>query len=160
MALLIRLIIFFTLLISNPLLSLSKGIKYNHNCETISEIKEKADFTILTPRKLPEDWTLDTKTIPCISLHYMNSNDTKLMVAIDLRRAYPLSDEDFPHSQKVYINGNEGYFQEWGESGKVDKHGDTIAGGILNWVQEGTYVELRSSILSKEKMLKVARSMK
>lgn len=142
------------------MLSMAKGIKYNHNSETISEIKKKVDFTILTPRKIPDDWTLDTKTSPWIMLHYMDCNDSKLMVSIDLRRGFPLSDEDFPLSQQVDINGNKGYFQEWIDSGNVDKNGETIAGGLLNWVQDGTYVEMNSSRLPKERMLEIARSMK
>ena len=52
------------------------------------------------------------------------------------------------------------YFQEWIESGKVNKKGDPITGGLLNWVQDGTYVEMNSSRLSKERMLEIASSMK
>jgi hypothetical protein len=160
MALLFRLLLIIILLVSCPMLSMAKGIKYNHKSETISEIKKKVDFTILIPRKIPDDWTLDTKTSPWIMLHYMDSKDTKLMVSINLRRGFPLSDEDFPHSQQVDINGNKGYFQEWIDSGNVDKNGETIAGGLLNWVQDGTYVEMNSSRLPKERMLEIARSMK
>jgi hypothetical protein len=155
----IRIFIVLILLYCNPMLIMAKEIKYNHNSETISEIKKKVDFTILTPRKIPDDWTLDTKTTPWIMLHYMDSKDSKLMVAIYLRRGFPLSDEDFPHSQQVDINGNKGYFQEWIDSGEVDKNGDTITGGLLNWVQDGTYLEMNSSRLTKEKMLEIARSM-
>lgn len=160
MALLSRLLLIIILLVSSPMLSMAKGIKYNHNSETISEIKKKVDFTILTPKKIPDDWTLDTKTSPWIMLHYMDSKDTKLMVSIDLRSGFPLSDEDFPHSHQVNINGNKGYFQEWIDSGNVDNNGETIAGGLLNWVQDGTYVEMNSSSLPKERMLEIARSMK
>lgn len=138
---------------------MAKEIKYNHNCITIPEIKKKVDFTVLTPKKIPDDWTLDTKTSPWLMLHYMDSKDTKLMVAIDLRKGFRISDDDFPHRQQVDINGNKGYFQEWEESGEVDKNGDTITGGLLNWVQDGTYVEMNSSRLPKEKMLEFARSM-
>ncbi|WP_066089912.1 DUF4367 domain-containing protein [Neobacillus novalis] len=159
MALLFRLIIFIILLNSCPMLSTAKEIKYNHNSKTISEITKEVDFTVLTPKKIPIDWTLDTKTSPWIMLHYMDSKDTKLMVAIHLRRGFPLSDEDFPHSQQVDINGKKGYFQKWIESGEIDKNGDTITGGLLNWVQDGTYVEMNSSRLPKEKMLEIARSM-
>jgi len=137
----------------------AKEIKYNHNSITIPEIKKKVDFTILTPKKIPDDWTLDTKTSPWIMLHYMDSKDTKLMVAIDLRIAHPLSDEDFPYSQQVDINGKKGYFQDWTENGEVDNKGDTITGGLLRWTQDGTYVEMNSSRLPKEKMLEIARSM-
>ncbi|WP_253278897.1 DUF4367 domain-containing protein [Psychrobacillus sp. FJAT-21963] len=82
------------------------------------------------------------------------------MDAIDLRKGFRLSDDDFPYRQKVNISGNKGYFQEWEESGEVDKNGDTITGGLLNWVQDGTSVEMNSSRLSKEQTLEIARSMK
>lgn len=138
---------------------MAKEIKYNHNSKTISEIKKEVDFTVLTPKRIPDDWTIDTKTSPWIMLHYMDSKDTKLMVAIHLRRGFPLSDDDFPHSQHVDIKGNKGFFQEWIDSGEVDNKGAIITGGLLNWVQNGTYVEMRSSRLTKERMLEIARSM-
>ncbi|KOO50955.1 DUF4367 domain-containing protein [Viridibacillus arvi] len=155
----VRLFIALILLISYPMIIVAKEIKYNHNSITIPEIKKKVDFTILTPKKIPDDWTLDTKTSPWIMLHYINSKDTKLMVAIHLRIAHPLSEEDFPYSQQVDINGNKGYFQDWTENGEVDNKGDTITGGLLRWTQDGTYVEMNSSRLPKEKMLEIARSM-
>ncbi len=137
----------------------AKEIKYNHDSITIPEIQKKVDFTILTPKNIPDDWTLDTKTSPWIMLHYMDSKDTKLMVAIHLGKGFPLSDDDFPYRQQVDINGNKGYFQEWEDSGEVDNNGDTITGGLLNWTQDGTHVEMNSSRLSREKMLEIARSM-
>jgi len=157
---LIRWFVVLILLFYYPMITMADGIKYNHNCKTIAEIKKEVDFTVLTPKKISNDWTLDTKTSPWLMLHYMDSKDTKLMVAIDLRRGFPLDDEDFPDCQKVDLNGNKGYFSEWADSGKVDKNGEIITGGLLNWVQDGTYVEMNSSRLSKEQMLEIARSMK
>jgi len=157
---LVRLFITLILLNCSPITTMAKEIKYNHNSITISEIKEKVDFTVLTPQKIPDDWTLDTKIKPWVMLHYMDSNDTKLLVAIHLRKGFPLSDDDFPYHRQVDINGNKGYFQEWEESGKVDKNGDIITGGLLNWIQDGTSVEMNSFRLSKEQMLEIARSMK
>ncbi|RPJ95251.1 hypothetical protein CW357_11610 [Rummeliibacillus sp. TYF005] len=45
-------------------------------------------------------------------------------------------------------------------NGEGDENGDTITGGLLNWVQDGTYVLMMSSRVSKEAMLEIARSMK
>jgi hypothetical protein len=78
------------------MITMAKEIKYNHNSITISEIKKKVDFTVLTPKKIPDDWSLDTKTTPCVMLHYMDSKDKKLMVAIHQRRGSTLSNADFP----------------------------------------------------------------
>jgi len=138
---------------------IAEEIKYNHNSKTIFEIQKEVDFTVLTPKRIPSDWTLDTKTTPWIMLHYMDNKDTKLMVSIHLSKGSRVPYDGFPHSQQVDINGNIGYFQEWGNSGEVDENGDTITGGLLNWSQDGTYVEMNSSRLSKEAILEIARSM-
>lgn len=159
MSLLLRVFIILFVLSFSPMIILAKEIKYNHNSKTISEIQKEVHFKVLTPKKIPHDWTLDTKTSPWIMLHFMDSNDTKLMVGIHQRMGFPLSDDDFPHAQTVNINGNKGYFQEWIDSGEVDKNGDTISGGLLNWIQDGTYIEMSSSRLTKERMLEIARSM-
>lgn len=157
---LIRVFVILTLLYHYPELTVAKEIKYNHDSKTISEIKKEVDFTVLTPVNIPNDWTLEIKTSPWIMLHYMDSKDTELMVAIHLRRVFPLSKKDFPYAQQVDINGHKGYFQGWEDSGKVDKNGNKITGGLLHWTQGGTYVEMNSSRLSKERMLEIARSMK
>jgi hypothetical protein len=160
MVFLIRLFIVLIVLICYPMIITAKEIKYNHNSKTISEIKKEVDFTLLTPTKILCDWTLDTKTSPWIMLHYMDSKDTKLIVAIHQKKGLSLSNDDFPYAQQVDINGNKGYYRGWVDSGKVDKNGDTITGGLLDWVQDGTYVEMNSSRLPKERMLEIARSMK
>lgn len=160
-------VLILILLSSSPKVILAKEIKYNHNSITVPEIKKKVDFTVFTPKKIPSDWTLDTKTYPWgvkenfthISLHYMDSKDTKLMVAIHQEKGFPLTNEKSPYSQPVDINGIKGYFQEWDDNGEVNKNGDTITGGLLKWVQDGTYVEMMSSRIQMEKMLKIARSL-
>ncbi|CAH2713855.1 hypothetical protein BACCIP111895_01009 [Neobacillus rhizosphaerae] len=159
MAFSFRLIFVLFLLCSCPMIIMAKEIKYNHNSITIPEIKKKVDFTVLIPKNIPADWTLDTKTSPWLMLHYMDSKDTKLMVAIHQKMGFSLSDDDFPYAHQVDINGNKGYFQKWIDSGKVDKNGDTITGGLLNWIQDGTFIEMNSSRLSEEEMLTIARSM-
>ena len=160
MVFLLRLAIVLILLNCYPMIIMAKEIKYNHNSKTISEIQKEVDFTVLTPKRIPDDWTLDTKTSPWLSLHYMDSKDTKLMVSIDLRKGTRVPYDGSSYSQEVDINGNIGYFQEWGDSGRVDGNGDTITGGILRWAQDGTSVQMMSSRISKEEMLEIARSMK
>lgn len=155
-----RLVIVLILLNCYPMMIIAKEIKYNHNSKTISEIQNEVDFTVLTPKRIPVDWTLDTKTAPWLMLHYMDSKDTKLMVSIHLRKGPQVSYDGFPHTQQVDINGIIGYFQEWVDSGEVDENGDTITGGILNWAQDGTSVQMMSSRITKEDMLEIARSMK
>ncbi|WP_225230078.1 DUF4367 domain-containing protein [Ureibacillus galli] len=139
---------------------MAKKIQYNHDSKTIAEIQKDVDFTVLTPTKIPDDWTLDTKTSPWLSLHYMDSNDTKLMVSIDLIKGIRVPYDGSPHSKQVDINGSIGYFSEWGDSGKVDQDEELNTGGLLRWAQDGTSVEMLTYSLSKNQMLEIARSMK
>ncbi|HFJ9348907.1 MULTISPECIES: DUF4367 domain-containing protein [Bacillus cereus group] len=57
------------------------------------------------------------------------------------------------------MNGYKGYFEEWGNSGELDKKGELVTGGLLSWTQKGTYIQMNSTRISKEKMLEIARSM-
>jgi len=62
--------------------------------------------------------------------------------------------EDFKldlRGEKVNINGIEARFIPWG---------DQTPGGYLRWVQDGTYIEIDSGDLSKEKMIELAKSIK
>jgi hypothetical protein len=70
------------------------------------------------------------------------------------------TEEIGPNAKEVDINGNTGYFEEWGNSGEFDSKGGIITGGLLYWVQEGTYVQMNSSRITKDKMLEIARSIK
>ncbi|EDL66447.1 hypothetical protein [Bacillus sp. SG-1] len=69
-------------------------IKYKHNSITIDELKEKMDFKLLVPVKIPEEWTLEIKThdykdgnVSGITLHYLNENKEKLMIRIEEKKA-------------------------------------------------------------------------
>lgn len=154
---------------SVPLGVQAEEIKYNHNSITIPEIKKKVDFTVLTPQKTPDDWTLEIKTYPTkaeenftyFRLHYMDKNDKYLMVGIEERKETSNKEKPLsPYTEVVDISGNTAYFEAWGNSGEVDKNGDILTGGLLNWIQDGTSVEIISFRLSKEQMLEIARSMK
>lgn len=137
----------------------ANGMKYNHDSKPISEIKKNVDFKVFTPMKVPKEWTLDTKTTTFpIMLHYFNNTDTQLMVAIH-QKAEPFTDPVSPNAESVDINGVTGSFQEWSNHNGSRK-GDTMTGGLLRWVQQGTYIEMHSSKLTKQKMVELARSMK
>ncbi|MEH6945106.1 hypothetical protein [Bacillus sp. JJ722] len=79
----------------------------------------------MAPQRIPDDWSLDTKISPWVMLHYMNSDDTKLMVAITQRLGFPYYDMSLsPTAKPVDMNGNRGYFQEWDDVGEVNKNGE------------------------------------
>ncbi|WP_057915953.1 DUF4367 domain-containing protein [Peribacillus muralis] len=163
----IRLFVVFILIQNVPLIVQAKEIKYNHESITISGIKKKVDFKVVVPQNIPNDWTLEIKTYPWdekdkitnFSLHYMDSDDKYLLISIDQRKG-PFKKEMHINEEQVDINGHKGFFVEWGNSGELDKKRELVTGGLLRWVQEGTYVEMHSSRISRNKMLEVARSMK
>ncbi|MDP1421704.1 DUF4367 domain-containing protein [Peribacillus simplex] len=163
----IRLLVVFILFQNIPLIVQAKEIKYNHDSITISEIKRKVDFKVVVPQNIPNDWTLEIKTYPWdekdkitnFSLHYMDSDDKYLLIHIGQSKE-SFNKEMNINAEQVDINGNKGFFVEWGNSGELDKKGELVTGGLLRWIQEGTYVEMESSRVSRNKMLEVARSMK
>ncbi|MEI4803686.1 DUF4367 domain-containing protein [Bacillus sp. FJAT-51639] len=151
----------------NPILVQTKEIKYNHNSITVSEIKKKVGFKVYVPKQVPNNWTLEIKTYPWrekeniayFRLHYMDSKDEKLLLGIAQRKKTSNTEDTHPHAKQVDINGYKGYFEEWGNSGELDKKGELVTGGLLSWTQKGTYIQMDSSRISKEKMLEIARSM-
>lgn len=169
MASLIRLIIVLFLIICSPTSILAKEIKYNRNSMTVSEIKKKVDFKVFTPKRIPRDWTLETKTYPWgvtenftnFRLHYFDRNGAELMVGIEQRKRISSIDDDFRlnGTKQVDINGHKGYFKEWANSGTY-LNGKFIMGGLLFWSQDGTFITMDSDNLTDEIMVKIARSMK
>ena len=81
------------------------------------------------------------------------------MIGIEERNASKGIEKKKPNAEKININDNIGYFQ-WADSGKLDRNGHLIIGGILSWVQEGTYIKMDSSSVEKNKMIEIARLMK
>ncbi|XHU81028.1 DUF4367 domain-containing protein [Peribacillus simplex] len=162
-----RLLVVFILFQNIPLIVQAKEIKYNHDSITISEIKRKVDFKVVVPQNIPNDWTLEIKTYPWdekdkitnFSLHYMDSDDNYMLIHIGQSKESSNKEMNI-NAEQVDINGNKGFFVEWGNSGELDKKGELVTGGLLRWIQEGTYVEMESSRVSRNKMLEVARSMK
>ncbi|MDQ0232693.1 DUF4367 domain-containing protein [Metabacillus malikii] len=168
MVYIVRSLIALILICSYPMVIMAKEIEYNHNSKTISELKKEVDYPIFAPGNIPEDWTLEIKTYPMdnrknfthFRLHYMDKEDTILKVAIEQRKKAPEAVDIFTGSTEVVdINGNRGKFSSWVNSGKVDNKGELITGGLLQWTQDGTTVEMYSSRINKEMMIDIARSM-
>ncbi len=152
-----------------PIAVQAEEIKYNHDSITISEVKREVDFPVFAPDKAPDDWTLEIKTYPIdeekqfthFRLHYMDKDDAILNTGIEQRKITSRID-DFPNpnAEEVDINGNRGKFSSWGNSGEVDKKGEIITGGLLQWAQDGTFIEMDSSRITKEMMLEIATAMR
>jgi hypothetical protein len=146
------------------------GIHYGpHNKITIEEVQKKADFKVLFPEQVPQEWLLEIKTYPVeetekfnsFRLHFLDKNDKYLIAGISQKKAVSTNlkeNRQLPsdRGEVVHINNYEGRFEAWARS-KNDKE---IPGGILRWIQNGTYLTMESTTLHKDEMIKLAKSMK
>lgn len=157
------------ILLSMPLTVHLNDIPYNHDSITLFEVIHKVDFPVLAPDNMPNGWTLEIKGYPMdqeehftrFRLHYMNEDDTIYKVGIEQRKfSSKKSDPTFSDGEDININGNKGLFIPWGNDGEFDKKGELITGGLLQWTQDGTQIEMDSTRIPKELMLEIARSMK
>ncbi|WP_163103503.1 DUF4367 domain-containing protein [Peribacillus alkalitolerans] len=160
-------IIILVLVFLMPFVANVQAIKYNHRSLTIPEIKQNVNFNVFVPENIPDDWTLEIKTSPSVAkvninsfaLHYMDKNDEQMMVRIeqtkDSMKTPKNSGQD---TTLVNINGSSGYLTKW-KDGEVDHAGKNVVGGLLQWTQAGSYIEMYSSNIPMEKMLEIARSM-
>jgi hypothetical protein len=151
--------------------------------QTITVLKEQTDFELKIPKKLSfkaleikEPYPLDlSKKINKVRLHYFDSTGDNLLIGITQHKANSYEETmeiiivrpnnhsetkiklvefkpNFERGDKIFINGNEGRFLSWGQS--------SLPGGILWWIDNNTYIEMDSSNLTKNQMIKIAKSMK
>ncbi|MEI4803700.1 DUF4367 domain-containing protein [Bacillus sp. FJAT-51639] len=164
----IHLLVIFTLISNIPTIIQAKEITHNHNSVIKSEIKKKVGFKVYILKQVPANCTLEIKTYPWkekenithFRLHYIDNKEEHLLFGIEERKKSSTKEEISPNAKPVDINGYRGYFEVWGNSGELDKKSELITGGLLTWTQEGTYIQMNSSRITKDKMLEIARSMK
>lgn len=149
----------------------------------LDKLGNKTDFKLLTPYnsfdsyklEIKEPYPLDlSKSISKVRLHYFDKSGQTYVFGIEEHKAvgykskrvkiyYDIRNqtsitrnlvEDFKFDvsgEKVNINGFEARFVPWA---------DHIHGGYLRWIQDSTYIEIDSGILSKEMMVELAKSFK
>ncbi|OOQ93197.1 DUF4367 domain-containing protein [Bacillus cereus] len=122
------------------------------------EMKRKAEFKVLVPQELTQNWSLVMKTYPSkksnridkVRLTYINTAlKNYMMLGIEQSKAH--ESDIISRGTKVQINKYKGRFEAW--------EGGSPKGGILRWIQNGTYVEMNSSNLTKDEMIQLAKSM-
>jgi len=139
------------------------GISYAYDDTTnvqnlqseLAKIEKQSDFSVFKPQQVPKEWSVVIKPQPkqhtsVLLLTYVNNQlkDDYMMVGIQQRKA---ANEELGREGKIVdINGNEAKFQSWA---------DNKPGGILSWIQEGTYIEIDSTKLSEKEMVTLAKSM-
>ncbi|QOY35124.2 DUF4367 domain-containing protein [Anaerobacillus isosaccharinicus] len=150
----------------------------------LEQLKKISDFKLLTPKSLSES-SLEIKEpyplnlsekVTMVRLHYFENEKLKVGITqhklnnyktiqeeiivnfgtgdVEIKKVAKEFVPDFSTGEKVNINGNEARFVPWGQ-----KEGENIPGGILFWGQEGTYIEMDSSSITKREMIKIAKSM-
>lgn len=147
----------------------AETIQYGpHNTITIEALQKEIDFKLLVPTKIPKDWVLEIKAGPrtnekqeYFSLNFLDKNDQYLMMSLNQKKALfkelDSSQKRHDNTELVQINNCEGHFEAWVGTRNGVKD---ISGGYLRWIHKGTYVEMVSSRLSKEEMIKIAKSLK
>lgn len=111
--------------------------------------------------------TINVKTTPIIEktifitdIGIWSADDSDLpplTVSIDLRKGARVIYDGWSYSKWVNIKGNIGYYQWFGNGGKVNHYGELIIGWFLRWAQDGTSVEMLSYNLSQNQILEIAR---
>ncbi|RCW40859.1 DUF4367 domain-containing protein [Paenibacillus prosopidis] len=149
----------------------------------LDSLKSATDFKLFTPHYSTKSWKLEIKepypidldrSIVKVRLHYFDKSGQTYMFGVEQHKAkgYKIKrsettidvrnktsttkviEEDFKFDtsgENEEINGIEARFQPWG---------DGTPGGVLRWVQDGTYIEIDSMHLSQKQMVKLAESMK
>lgn len=155
----------------SPIMTVAHALTFQygpHNTITIEALQKEIDFKLLVPTKIPKDWVLEIKDGPrtegkqeYFNLKFLDKNDQNLMISLYQRKAkfkeLNLYQSRSDNTEFVQLNNIEGHFEAWiGTRNGVND----IPGGYLRWIQEGTYVEMVSSRLPKEEMIKIAKSLK
>lgn len=157
--------------------------KYNKlDSTTLNKVKQKSTFTLLVPNNIPNEWTVElkypypldiNKPIQSVRLHYFDKNENyifgieqhkavgykikKEKIVVDVRNntsTRTIVEEDFKYvasGEIIKFSGMETSFTPWA---------NIKLGGFLRWVQNGTYIEMDSTQLSKKEMIDVAKSVK
>ncbi|MGE6963873.1 DUF4367 domain-containing protein [Bacillus thuringiensis] len=126
---------------------------------TLTEMKGKAEFRVFVPKEFSQNWSLVIKTYPSkqsdkinkVRLTYVDKTlKNYMMLGIEQSKAH--ESDITSRGVIVQINNYKGRFEAW--------EGGSQKGGILRWIQNGTYVEMNSSNLTKKEMVQLAKSMK
>ncbi|MGY5343562.1 hypothetical protein ACXFAU_14045 [Paenibacillus glucanolyticus] len=164
-----------------PLIATTRPKLFSINID-LDKLQNAADFKLLAPPHSDQRYKLEIKEpypfvpgkpVSKVRLHFFDESGQTYLFAIEEHNAvgYKIEREvtsidirnristtrtiveDFKFSErgeKIIINGSEGRFEPWANH---------IAGGLLRWVQDGTFIEIDSKVFTKEEMVYLAKSM-
>lgn len=148
---------------------------------TLEYLQSKTNFNIYIPSKLhsasnfeiKEPYDFKQAEVPFVLVNYFNESGsyvfglrqlknnsyiTKEITEFDVKKKTQTTKkikQKFtlePLGEQVLINGSTGWYETY--KGGEDK------GGVLRWVNDGTYIEMDTIQLSKSAMINIAESMK
>ncbi|MGN7170777.1 hypothetical protein ACTHSJ_33440 [Paenibacillus cellulositrophicus] len=148
----------------------------------LNQLKKSTDFKLLVPKdsklkhnkiEIKEPYPLKFDSpISRVRIHYFDKSGQTYVFGLEEHKAVgykvkrikttmdartktsktELTEENFKfdlRGEKVSINGIEGRFEAWVNHDK---------GGYLRWMQDDTYLEMDSGVLTKQMMLDIAAS--
>ncbi|WP_440111400.1 hypothetical protein [Paenibacillus sp. QZ-Y1] len=163
-----------------PLIATANTKLFSLNVD-LDKLRNAADFKLLAPSHSDQRYKMEIKEpypfvpsqpVSKVRLHFFDESGQTYLFAIEEHKAvgYKIEREvtnidirnqtsttrtfveDFKFSErgeKININGSEGRFEPWANH---------ILGGYLRWVQDGTFIEIDSKVLTKEEMVDLAKS--
>ncbi|MEK5641434.1 hypothetical protein BK138_13965 [Paenibacillus rhizosphaerae] len=149
----------------------------------LNHLRKATDFKLLLPTdsslkqnkiEIKEPYSIELDPpIPRVRIHYFDASGQNYEFGLEEHKAAgykvrriktimdartktsktEINEENFKfdlRGEKVYINGIEGRFEAWVNHDK---------GGYLRWIQDDTYLEMDSGVLTKQMMLDIAASL-
>jgi hypothetical protein len=148
----------------------------------LDQLKRVTDFKLFTPNYSIESWNIEIKEpypldlgrpITKVRLHYFDKTGRAYIFGIEQHKAVGYKSKRYETNIDVRKNKSTTKVKEevfkFDASGEIVKFNGIearfkpwaggIPGGYLRWIQQGTYIEIDSSCLSKKQMVEIAKSM-
>ncbi|MBJ8031755.1 DUF4367 domain-containing protein [Bacillus cereus group sp. N21] len=129
---------------------------------SLKQLKGKTSFNCFIPTDIAKDWNIELKypehvheNMKKVQIHFLNKTGTQLKVAIVENAAENTDIQPGDHGEIVKIKNINGVFHPLTTTKRIKD----VQGGQLIWIQDGTMITLFSSRISKEELIKVAKSM-
>ncbi|PFK18830.1 DUF4367 domain-containing protein [Bacillus cereus] len=140
----------------------AESIKIANKNFSLKQLKGKTSFNCFIPTDIAKDWNIELKypehvhkNMEKVQIHFLNKTGTQLKVAIIENSAKNIDIQPGDHGEIVRIKNINGVFHRLTPTKRIKD----VQGGQLIWIQDGTIITLFSSRISKEELIKVAKSM-
>ncbi|MGA4467106.1 DUF4367 domain-containing protein [Bacillus bombysepticus] len=129
---------------------------------SLEKLKGKTSFHCFIPKEIAKHSNIELKypeqvhkNVKKVQIHFLNKTGTQLKVAVIESAAKDHDIQTGEHGERVKINSMTGVFYPLTPTKRIKD----VPGGQLMWLQDGTMIELFSSRISKQELIKIAQSM-